>query len=556
MNITILSGGSGNDSLIKGIVNIYPKAKIKIITNAYDCGKSTGVCREITRTLGVSDIRKNHLRMYLCVKNKHNPNLIYFYTNRYNLPKGDEEFFVKNLLDYFNLPFLKEYVCRFFRSATDEYIFDNFSIANIVYSQMYKEHGYEYTNNFFCQLLGIEDCVILNSFDNTYIYAVTENGLKLGEDKIVEWCNKEDKIRKIEYSNSLHNVNQKAIDEIYNSDLIIISSGTFWSSIYPTLEYGELYKHINNSKAKKIMVMNNDEDKDCFGVGSNDILSLLVELGLDMNLFKIIENKDAVLSMRQESNKYKITYSHLGNYNGAHDSHLLAKAIFKEYYELYDEYLVLIDFDGTIWGRDYIVDDDILNTSKENVKLSNSAKFIVVSGNNYNSISSKISQVGLSNVNFSLWCDANSINYKNDEIIDVINQFVIGGVKTNICVYVHEKYGLIASTNNDYYTTCLKIKPLYGSLRNEICADINNYISNVLHNYEVVAKITGNTTIDIVSTRNNKCEILSKICTGDRKTLYIGDECYNGNDMEISNCCDKYINVNDVFETNLILKLL
>lgn len=64
MNIVILSGGSGNDSLIKGLKEMYPESDIKVIINAYDSGKSTGICRKVTDTLGVSDIRKNHIRMY------------------------------------------------------------------------------------------------------------------------------------------------------------------------------------------------------------------------------------------------------------------------------------------------------------------------------------------------------------------------------------------------------------------------------------------------------------------------------------------------------------
>ena len=64
MKITILSGGSGNDSLIRGLKLLYKNIDVKVIVNAYDNGLSTGVCRSITNTLGVSDIRKNHIRMY------------------------------------------------------------------------------------------------------------------------------------------------------------------------------------------------------------------------------------------------------------------------------------------------------------------------------------------------------------------------------------------------------------------------------------------------------------------------------------------------------------
>ncbi len=65
MKVVIISGGSGNDTLIKGLTKyISSGLDIKVIVNAYDNGKSTGICRAITNTLGVSDIRKNHSRMY------------------------------------------------------------------------------------------------------------------------------------------------------------------------------------------------------------------------------------------------------------------------------------------------------------------------------------------------------------------------------------------------------------------------------------------------------------------------------------------------------------
>ena len=44
MKTVILSGGSGNDSLIRGLKYYYPSMNCKVIVNAYDNGKSTGVC--------------------------------------------------------------------------------------------------------------------------------------------------------------------------------------------------------------------------------------------------------------------------------------------------------------------------------------------------------------------------------------------------------------------------------------------------------------------------------------------------------------------------------
>ena len=86
MKITILSGGSGNDSLIKGLKSFYQDLDISVIVNAYDNGKSTGVCRKVTNTLGVSDIRKNHIRMYKALKGKFtDQRLVDFFEGRFDL---------------------------------------------------------------------------------------------------------------------------------------------------------------------------------------------------------------------------------------------------------------------------------------------------------------------------------------------------------------------------------------------------------------------------------------------------------------------------------------
>ena len=80
MKAIVLSGGSGNDALLKGLYGLYPNLDLKIIVNAYDDGKSTGLCRILTNTLGVSDIRKNHSRMYQIMHHANlNGNIISFF---------------------------------------------------------------------------------------------------------------------------------------------------------------------------------------------------------------------------------------------------------------------------------------------------------------------------------------------------------------------------------------------------------------------------------------------------------------------------------------------
>ena len=74
----------------------------------------------------------------------------------------------------------------------------------------------------------------------------------------------------------------------------------------------------------------------------------------------------------------------------------------------------------------------------------------------------------------------------------------------------------------------------------------------------VVARITGTTTIDIMNRDNDKLVVFrqyEKECKCGN-FLYIGDEVDSGNDINIAIACNNSIHVKDVKETNLILRLL
>ena len=251
MKISVLSGGSGNDAIVKGLKYYYPECDLKIIINSYDNGKSTGICRYVTDTLGVSDTRKNHIRMYkiMTPELKQNKDILDFYENRYNYTKGNEKNEILEKINSYSFAddTIKQSVLDFFEIEKSKVVaYKDFSIANIVYSSMYKKLGYENTNKYFCKLLGIDDCVLLNSFDNIYLKANTQSGYVIqDEGELVEWANKNDKIIDVFFDGEYNGLNQKAIDRILESDLIIHSTGTFWSSTYPILKYGDFYKYLN-----------------------------------------------------------------------------------------------------------------------------------------------------------------------------------------------------------------------------------------------------------------------------------------------------------------------
>lgn len=563
MNIVVLSGGSGNDSLIKGIKLLYPEASVKVIVNAYDNGKSTGVCRAVTDTLGVSDIRKNHSRMYEVTTDCIDMRLKEFYDGRYNFTPGNEAEEIKEKLDKWGLSSLSVYVDGFFSNARSrEYVYKDFSVANIVYSQMYKDLGYEVTNKYFCELLGIEDFVILNSFDNIFINAVTERGVVIhDEGDIVCYNNANDKIVKMFYTGDVkYQLNKRAIDAIADADLIVISTGTFWSSIYPTLEYADFYKHINSSNAKKVWAMNCEYDGDSYGVTSAEFVTHFAHLGLDLSDFTLLLNENAHPDLAISSPLVKCVSEKMGNKKGKHDGEKYAKAIFRAYYGIdppssYDR--ILFDFDDTIWARGGS-DDKV---SIENITLLNehlSDKVTIVSGNSYDSIAMKLYRVfgtNLSNLGIDIWADANSVLYRNNECVSFIGEFSIKKSYKKIASYLKTEFDMDSSINSSKMPTCLKIRPIYGRERVILASHLNSIFKSIGVE-DCVAKITGKSTIDIVNINNTKSKIYTTQYGSDSKVLYVGDEIGSGNDTEIASLCSGFISTSGVTETNMLIRLL
>lgn len=337
-NVVILSGGSGNTALLEALYSKPEEYKINIIINQTDHGKSTGICSEVTNTLGVSDARKNHYKVFKYsnkfkdIDEEYAKAIYDLFEGRYDIDWSDENSKeeVRKLLTRANYAGAIIYVERFFnRLEAKKYTYKSFNIMNIVYSQMYTEFGYEETHKKICDFLGIKDNVILNSFDNVKLLAKTASGHVIeDEGDIVEWKNIDDPIVDNLYIGHHFELNPRAIKTVEDADIIIISSGTFWSSIFPTLQYLDFYKHINESNAKKIWIMNTNEDKDAYGVTSQMFTLYLAKLGLDLSDFTILENLNAVESLRMSCLlNENIVETELGNNNGKHDPKLLLRAV-------------------------------------------------------------------------------------------------------------------------------------------------------------------------------------------------------------------------------------
>lgn len=221
--------------------------------------------------------------------------------------------------------------------------------------------------------------------------------------------------------------------------------------------------------------------------------------------------------------------------------------------------IILFDFDDTLWARK--TDNDSLITSIENIcllnKLAKNVNCTIISGNTYDVIRKKLFMaIDYCDFNFDIWADANSTLYKHDEKCAFIDDFSIDTCKETIFNFLN-KYNLKYQIYGYPDVVNIKIKPLNELERNLLVDLFNSYKRQV--GIRAWAYKTGTTTVDILSTKNRKDKLLETEYFKNfsaKKSLYVGDECYNGNDKDICKKCSEYINVQDVRETNTLLKLL
>ena len=108
----------------------------------------------------------------------------------------------------------------------------------------------------------------------------------------------------------------------------------------------------------------------------------------------------------------------------------------------------------------------------------------------------------------------------------------------------------------DLTKSYVKYKPLNDLERTLLVDVLNNYLFAYLKLDNLVARKTGKSTVDILTTNNDKLAVFKHLNLDNCNTLYIGDEVDKGNDQFIASSSNKHIRISGVRETTLLLKLL
>ncbi len=319
INIVSFNGGRGARNLIPSFVN-KEGITLTSIVNAYDDGKSTGILRSFFKMLGPSDIRK--VQETLVPKSLPDYNAVLkLYEYRYpsiidrqrilteieNFVKGISQTIIGvSFNDNAMKAKLQHYLQKFVNSVyiiekaeNKELSFADCSIMNLIYAGAFlSENGnFEEATINIGKLFKIKGNVLTTNIEDKKLVAIREDGTILfNEAEIVE-LRSNVRIKKIylldsypdkdivakmqmneveEYFETMNRqvaITPKVQRSIADADIIIYSSGTQHSSLYPSyMTMGLTDAIVGNKKAFKVFVTNIGEDYETPSYTATDFL--------------------------------------------------------------------------------------------------------------------------------------------------------------------------------------------------------------------------------------------------------------------------------------------
>ncbi len=587
--IVIFGGGSGTEELQKGFYQVCNKDTIRIdvIINAYDNGLSTGLCRKCfdNLILGPSDLRKNHLisleneySKELNVSGSRERDLYELFSARISASSKEEfisiakeqidrciglsvkdAFFLYELLDYFFYAVEERKGKNFLNS------FDDFSLGNVFYTACAVQNDYslDKAGRILSAFLGIEDRVHLISNVSLLLHAETDSGMIIDDEgTIVEWNNSTDKIKRVfltrdgqeyipkvgenceDYGNSIRSV-------IENADIIILGSGTQWSSLIPTYMHIGLQSIITNSNAKKYMIMNLVQDGDMYGVGGNDILSI-VSYYLDLNDFAIMLSSNSSSCFKELHTSNRViegNFSVLGEKK--HKGRDLVVGILKDYFrDILGFNHYVFDFDGTLWDKHAC-------TKEKDIAIENIDNYegIVLSGNRDNYLMEIFQKNGRTKKRKQIYSDYGNVYFDTlryeSKLIDRNSC-----ISSSIYKKLQGDKEYIGKMKLRGYGSIITLKPFIN--RAIEVKRIDEFLREFKGLYEVY--LAGDTSIDIIKKGYGKGETLQTIILKEgwekKEVLFIGNEVTEGNDKSIRDKGFETFQVRDIQETNVVIRMI
>jgi 2-phospho-L-lactate transferase/gluconeogenesis factor (CofD/UPF0052 family) len=151
--------------------------------------------------------------------------------------------------------------------------------------------------NIIKNILKLKNNIFINSDENLILNAVTKNNNILkNEESIVNFADKNDKIIDIYFNDNKTRfpiLNKDTELLLLNSDIIIASCGTQFSSLIPTYKTIGFKEALHNSKASKYLILNCDIDNDIINYNADELLDKINEY-IDLDDFHIISSTNNI----------------------------------------------------------------------------------------------------------------------------------------------------------------------------------------------------------------------------------------------------------------------
>lgn len=577
MKIVIFAGGTGSENLQKGLYEQFHKSTLDytIITNLYDNGKSTGLCRSAMdgEILGPSDLRKNQLLRHQL---EHGDTKLYeFLEERITMATHEVEDYLSDIIaNNLSLTVIARNILQigiraFFNRCKSPIQFTDFSVANIIYTGLAAKYSMSEAAKMMARVLDIpEDAVICNDDTSLFLKCKTESDFIIeDEGLLVEWNNPNDKV--VSYYLEDKNGNSKipvlsddCKNKMLEADIIIFSSGTQWSSLLPTYGSKGFKETLSVCRAKKYIVLNTSQDKDIKGVsGISLLLQIQQHLGIpSVECIPVISSsaEENIRIAVDDIDKLRSKYSHViyeNISNGPkHHPTKLVKAIFKDYFnfdKIETNSPLVFDFDDTIYSRD--TEDEEL--SKENCSLlqqiQKSRSIYICTGNDINHL------LGKFKFPIGVFADGGVNYYTIEEYSKHLQQCLDSTMlfseaeKTH---YINMLYacGIPAEKIHDRNSSIIVIRPIDKAYRTSIYILISTVLT---WDSRIKVLATGRSTVEISKAELSKQVIMDKYFKSGRIT-YIGDE-HDGNDAPLfNNDRVDYITISSAKDTNMLLRII
>jgi len=618
MNIVILAGGTGSIALQTGLYELLDKQigdiDTKIIVNCYDNGLSTGSVRKVMdgKILGPSDLRKNQTTR-LQLENPKSP-WLNFLNIRFTVESSKARSFCHDKITQLavtggisdSLTDLRLAVDAYFSIAVAEKIdYNDFSLANIIYAGLAKLNGYSLRKaaTIMAGLMGIKDNVLLNDDRSLFLGAITKSGKRIADEgDIVSWGDKEDPFVDIFFTDAdgydtdevgtMPHLCEEAEQAILSADLVILSSGTLWSSLIPTYASIGFDRAINNTKAKILMILNRQPDKDSPGQTASEIIDILIPKYFPTKLIHVVGDSSGSEQMNTLDDNSLDKIASFATFNMGppvdvakdtrHQHMQLGRAVAQTYFKDYlnsDYYM--FDYDDTLVGRgnrwplasrENTAGISRLNSMEFNRAGKHAIQIGICTGNTVKSVNLR-GAPGSMFTTLEVFADGGANKYSYDtspsgndddgvasKLMICVNQNLIIPPETiNTIVTNLRDAGIPLSKIDNRGNVLIAIKPIDPEYRQLVL----QVAKSIVERFGLNVRIAGRTTVEICKPNLSKIDAIKYVfkAKNAKSITYIGDELDSGNDAVVEKLSHelptlKCLHVKNPVQTAFFIKTL